>query len=100
LKASLMDARTRRAIIAAREAAGLEEWRAPLILGRLHLCGNCQQFTFGTDPAGLGTCALHGEAAPFLPFDCPDFEVSAQPTAPADLPDMDGTRARARESAK
>jgi len=77
---------SRRAIIAAREAAGLEEWRAPLVLGRMVVCGNCRRFTFTSDPAGLGTCDLHGEAAPFLPFDCTDFAAAVEPTAPDYLP--------------
>jgi hypothetical protein len=88
------------AIAAARDAARLDDWRAPLILGRLHLCGNCSRYRFGTDPAALGTCSLHGDGLlPFLPFDCSDFTVSQAPTGPACLPDPDGARARAREFA-
>lgn len=62
------------AIVAARDAAGLAEWRAPLLLGRLRLCGKCAHFTFGPEPPSFGTCSLHGGGLlPFLPFDCPDF---------------------------
>jgi len=68
-----------KAIFAARDAADLGDWRAPLDLGRLHLCGNCARFAFGPDAGGLGTCALHGDGLlPFLPFDCPDFTVERQ----------------------
>jgi hypothetical protein len=89
-------------ILAASDAAGLEAWCAPLILGRLHLCGNCDRYTFGSDPADLGTCALHGEGlvALAMPFHCPDFQASGTPAAPEYLPDPDGAIARAREYAK
>lgn len=72
------------AISTARDAAGLEEWRAPLVLGRLHLCGNCARHTFGADPGGLGTCAVHGEGlvAFAMPFHCPEFQASKAPSAP------------------
>jgi len=87
----------RSAIIAARDAADLEHWRAALILGRLHLCGNCTRYSFGEDPAGPGTCALHGEAllAFAMPFKCSDFAASATPAAPAYVPDAALARAKA-----
>jgi hypothetical protein len=82
--ARLHDPVFRRAVIAARDAAGIEYWRAPLLLGRLHLCGNCSRYAFGLDPTGSGMCSLHG-AGPLafaMPFDCTDFLVSQTPTAP------------------
>jgi hypothetical protein len=84
----LRDPEFRRAIIAAREAAGLDYWRATLLLGRLHLCGNCSRYIFGHDPAGAGTCSMHGDGllAFAMPFDCRDFLVSPTPAAPAFLP--------------
>ena len=77
-----------KATASARDAAPLGEYRAALVHGRLHLCGNCSRYSFGADPATAGTCALHGEGllAFAMPFDCGDFEVSATPTAPAYLP--------------
>src|ERR1700686_3749997 len=59
----------RRAISAARDAAPLSEYRAALMLGRLRLCGNCSRYTFDQDPAGAGTCALHGKG--LLALDAP-----------------------------
>ena len=84
----LRDQEFRRAIIAGRDAAGLNYWRASLLLGRLDLCGNCSRYTFGLDPAGAGTCSVHGDGllAFAMPFDCRDFKVSPTPTAPAHLP--------------
>jgi hypothetical protein len=74
----------RKAIAAARDAAPLSEYRAALILGRLHLCANCAQFTFGSEPT-RGQCRLFGvEAIAFVPFQCPDYQVSASPTVPLD----------------
>ena len=76
-----------RAIIAARDAAGLDEWRAALLVGRLHMCGNCGRYAFGTDPRGSGTCTMHGEGllAFAMPFRCPDFAVAEAPLAPGYL---------------
>jgi hypothetical protein len=81
----------RRAVLTAALGVGLEHWRAALVLGRLHLCGNCSRYTFGTDPASVGGCAVHGEGPlAFIPFHCPDFVVSCHPTLPAYVPDPDG----------
>jgi hypothetical protein len=90
----------RRAVIAARDAAGLEYWRAPLLLGRLHLCGNCARYAFGPDPAGSGTCPVHGAdvLAFAMPFDCADFLASPIPTAPEFL--TESAQARAAEHPK
>jgi hypothetical protein len=99
---AVADARLRaaafcRAIIGARDAAGLEYWRGPLLLGQLQLCGNCSRYAFGHDPAGSGRCSLHGDGllAFALPFDCPDFAVSPSPTAPEFL--TESVRARVPE---
>jgi hypothetical protein len=94
------DSERRAAIIAARAAAGLEYWRAPLLLGRLHLCGNCSRYAFGPDPAGSGTCSLHGDLllAFAMPFPCPDFVASPTPTAPEFL--TESAQARAAEHPK
>src|SRR3989442_15481513 len=51
----------RMALIAARDAADLAGYRGALISGRVHLCANCSRFSFGTDPAGPGTCSRFGE---------------------------------------
>jgi len=75
-------------------AKGLDDFREALLLGRLHLCGNCSRYTFGSDPAGAGTCAIHGDGlvAFAMPFRCRDFAVSKNPIASDYLPDPDGTR--------
>ena len=88
LSAEASDRRT--AIQAAAQAASpvLDDFRQALVLGRLHVCGNCSRYTFGQDPAGAGTCSVHGDGllAFAMPFDCRDFEVSPTPTAPSYLP--------------
>ena len=86
----------------AKEAeAPLADFRAALVMGRLHVCCNCSEFRFGADPAGLGHCRrFNVEAAPFVPFWCAGFEPSHRAVAPDYLPDPDGTRARAREYCK
>ncbi len=78
------DAR-RRAILAARDAAGLENWRAALREGRLHLCANCTRFTFGVDPAGAGHCARYDTTTyPFVTMlRCAGFQPCASQTPPA-----------------
>ena len=64
-----------RAVLAARDAAPLSEYRAALILLRLHVCGNCAAFQFGSDPASLGECLrFNVEAWPFVPFGCVGFK--------------------------
>jgi hypothetical protein len=96
------EADVRRAIAKAIEAARLTDFHASLLLGRLHLCGNCAHFKFGTDPAAPGDCAVFGEELlPFaMPFYCAKFQASATPAAPSFLPDEDGKRALEREFAK
>ena len=97
----ILEAERHSAIVAARDAADLDYWRAPLVLGRLHICCNCQLFAFAADPGALGHCRRFNlEAAPFLPFWCAGFEVSRTPPAPDYLPDPDGARARAKEYSK
>ena len=75
----------RQAILAARDAADLESWRAALRAGRLHLCANCTRFTFGNDPAGMGHCDRYGaETHPFVTMlRCAGFQAHGQDTAPA-----------------
>lgn len=91
----------RRAVLAARDAAPLSEYRAALILLRLHVCGNCAAFQFGSDPASLGECLrFNVEAWPFVPFGCVGFEASRTPAAPDYLPDPAGARVRAKEYSK
>jgi hypothetical protein len=77
-------AERRQLIAAAAQASSLEEWRAALVLGHLHVCGNCSRYAFGADPAGLGSCALHGDGfvAFAMPIHCPDFKPNAAPPAP------------------
>lgn len=76
-------AERRDAIKAASAAAPLADFREALALGRLHICANCSRFTFAADPAQMGNCRRHGEVWPFVPFQCPDFSLSAKPVAPA-----------------
>jgi hypothetical protein len=86
------EAATRReAIIDAREAAPLKEYRAALLLGRLHICGNCSRYSFGPDPAGPGSCLEHGEGllAFRMPFQCSSFQTSRMPAAPDYIPQPD-----------
>lgn len=91
----------RRTIIAAHSAATMSDFREALCLGRLHVCCNCSQYTFGTEPSGLGHCRrFKTEAWPFVPFWCSGFEPGRAPVAPECLPDPDGARARIRERAK
>jgi hypothetical protein len=89
--ARLRDPAFRRAVIAARDAAPLSEFRGAMLLGRLGICGNCGRYTSGSDPAGAGTCSLHGDGllAFAMPFQCRDFQVSKTPAAPAYLPGPD-----------
>jgi len=80
----------------------MQDFRAALVLGRLHVCCNCQQFTFSAaDPGALGHCRRFNlEAAPFVPFWCAGFEASRSPAAPDYLPDPDAARARVKEYPK
>ena len=66
----------------------LSEFGPALLRGHLHLCGNCCRYTFGQDPAGMGTCTLYGDGliAFAMPFECDAFEPSATPSAPEYLP--------------
>jgi hypothetical protein len=91
------------AIQAAGQAARpvLDDFRQALALGRLHVCGNCSRYTFGTDPAGGGTCSLHGDGLlAFLPFDCRDFTGAETPTAPASLHGSSGGAIPMRQHCK
>jgi hypothetical protein len=92
----------RSAALEAATAARLDDFRASLTLGRLHLCGNCSHFTFGDVPAEFGACALFGDGlVPFaMPFYCAKFVPSGTPVAPAYLPDPDGARALAETYSK
>ena len=57
------------------------DFRAALMLGRLHVCCNCALFNFAPDPAGLGRCRHFGvEAWPFVPFWCSAFVASRRET--------------------
>ena len=83
------------AIVSAREASCIADFRHALVFGGFVVCGNCSRFTFGTDPAGDGQCSTFNEnAAPFVPFTCSEFELSPTPTAPACLPGGDGNQIR------
>jgi hypothetical protein len=56
------------------------DFRAALLLGRLHVCCNCSAFTFGTEPAGVGRCERFDvEAWPFVPFWCSAFQPHGSP---------------------
>jgi hypothetical protein len=91
--------REKRAIIAARDAAPLADFRAALLLGRLVICGNCAHFAFGAEAGGVGHCRRFGcEAWPFAPFVCSGFTMSPTPTAEAYLPDRDGAKAIAGQT--
>jgi hypothetical protein len=91
----------RRAIAKAIEAACLTNYCAALLLGRLHLCGNCTSFQFAADPGELGQCKRFlTDTWPFVPFWCSGFQISSTPAAPAYLPDPDGARSGAKEYSK
>jgi hypothetical protein len=75
-----LDIERRHAIIAACDASRLDDFRAALVLGRLHLCSNCQHFTFAADPVTPGYCARFDvDALPFVPFWCSGFLPSRVP---------------------
>jgi hypothetical protein len=79
-------ARRRELIEAARDAAGLEGFRAALLNGRLHLCANCVRFTFDAkNPTGVGRCArFRCETWPFVPMlRCAGFQARTPDAAPA-----------------
>jgi hypothetical protein len=81
--------------------SALSRYHNSLLLGKLHVCGNCRHFDFGPDPLEFGQCRRFSvEAWPFVPFWCAGFQASATPTAPAFLPDPDGRLALERELAK
>ena len=74
--------------------AGLEFYRVALLLGRLHVCGNCRHYVSSSDVVSNGHCArFNAEATPFIPFTCTDFDASSRPLAPAYTFDSDGSRA-------
>lgn len=96
--APIRDPASHHSVITARDATNLAGWRAALVLGRLVVCGNCNAFQFGADPAALGHCQrFDTEAAPFCPFPCEGFAPSETPTARDYLPDPDSARNWARE---
>ena len=75
--------------------ADLSDFRVALMLGRLHVCCNCQQFEFADDPATLGYCQrFNAEAWPFVPFWCSGFQASRAVVAPEYLPRPDRTDVR------
>lgn len=77
------------------------DFRAALVLGRLHVCCNCRYFDFAVEPSALGSCRRFDVGAwPFVPFWCTGFAPSHTPAAPAFFPDPDGTKARAKEYTK
>ena len=65
-------------------AAGLKDWCAALVLGRLHLCVNCTYFCWNSNnPEGVGQCRhFELEAAPFAPFHCSRFAAADAPAIP------------------
>lgn len=72
-----------RAILAARDGASLGDFRAALVVGRLHVCCNCSAFSFGADAAGVGHCErFNVDAWPFVPFWCSGFKAAIRPLAP------------------
>lgn len=75
--------------VAARNAAPvLSDFRAALLLGRLHVCCNCHQFSFAAHASGMGNCRrFNVEAWPFVPFWCSGFQLSGAPVAPEFVPD-------------
>lgn len=78
---------------------GLSDFRIALISGRLHVCCNCKQFDFASDPAGHGHCRRFGvEAAPFVPFWCSGFTPSMPLTLPGLAPSGQRTSASHSES--
>jgi hypothetical protein len=79
----------RRAVIAARDAAYLPDFKHALQVGALHVCCNCAHYTFNADPAAPGQCRhFNVEAVPFMPFlPCSGFLVSGHPVAPNYLPE-------------
>jgi hypothetical protein len=96
------EARSQRlAITKTRDESCLPDYRAALVLGRLHICCNCSSYRFGAVPAALGHCQRFDvEAWPFVPIWCSGFDASPSAVAPAFLPDPEGARARALELAK
>lgn len=92
------NAQPRKAIsaVAASAGHGLTDFRAALVFGRLHVCCNCQHFTFANDPSGLGHCQrFDAEAWPFaVQLWCSGFSPSETPILPELLPirQLDGIR--------
>lgn len=53
----------------------LREFQHAIKDGRLVICAQCVQFTFGHELSGRGPCAKYQvEAWPFAPFTCEGFE--------------------------
>lgn len=97
-KAELLEA------LGAEYQAGLDtarEFKAALLLGRLHLCANCSHFIPGPGPLDIGHCQCFDvESFPLVPFECSGFRVSPKPQVPQLLPDPDGAGARHQQYAK
>ena len=87
-KAAILDelaAEARRARQSAVRNAGtvLSDFRAALMLGRLHVCCNCGHFSFASHASAMGNCRrFNVEAWPFVPFWCSGFAASNTPAAP------------------
>jgi hypothetical protein len=62
-------------------APALRQFKEALEAGRLCICGQCFYFDFAKDPQAMGTCRLHGDAWPFAPFTCLQFERRRKPEA-------------------
>jgi hypothetical protein len=78
----------RRAIIAAREAAFLPDFRHALQAGRLVVCCNCAHFTFNEYLGAIGHCEkFNDKCAPFAPFWCAGYSRAAEPVALQYLPE-------------
>jgi hypothetical protein len=61
----------------------LSEFRAALRGGALQLCCNCQHFSRGADPGGLGRCSrFNVETFAVAPFWCFGYKLSTNPMAP------------------
>jgi len=68
------------AILAARDASGLQKWYAPLVLGRLNVCNNCDAFRFGAKPPGSATAAATiPRQHRFVRFSARDFRSRRSP---------------------
>jgi hypothetical protein len=75
---AILAADRRRAIIAAREAAFLPDFKHALQAGKLVVCCNCAHFKFNENPAAMGHCEkFNDKCAPFAAFWCAGFVQAA-----------------------